>query len=838
MVCFLLVMLGLAPAVSRAQHPTDLSGNQRYTMFPVAVDATTGLPVVSASSGAPDPNTPVEASYACPSVTLTACGASVDNTQTVHTDLGDFVQANVVLGGIVNSGVCDTTPGGVGIIDHIQVLVDGQTYPYDGGPTGNIPVTVQKDATGHGAGSSLYRPYAYQGTFSVSLPMGLAPGWHVVSVVATDPIQNFTGGTVCDLHIGGEFSDSSVMTYHAEVQQEPPALPAVYQPVVLCVLAPPAAIRREGFRVSLDASPEDQARGAATTAVPVVKLGNSYYVEDLQTKKPLVALILAGGNSTLSSGAAPMEQESASMAAGNAMTPDAAASGGSAHFLSMSSNATLAGNAGQFGRGLVVGAWGGVTGVFQGAWSLVKDWKSWWRLTPAGMMFSQEMYYSDKQNRIQAWVQYKQVGALYEELHDMSVAAFQNDFSIANDIVAKEGKSVYMKGMCKRWQAILWAYATVLQDVMSDLKRDTPFIAGTATGRVVFEILLFVGLKGAGRAAEAGGEASRLARGAAEAAEAANEMGAVGKIGALRELENILDEAGLKTAAAKCGQVINVLGCFVAGTTVQMADGTYRAIETIRIGDRVLSRNPAAGKLEARRVVRTSVRHVHSVLRLQFADSRGHRMTITTTTEHPFFVKGRGFVRAGSLGIGTQIVTRAGPCATITATRIMTRVAGYTVYNLTVEADHTYFVGKLAGGVWVHNGLLCGPGLEGLVNELAKILGAKYASLAEGDCDIVADRVADAMAPFKQVLGAKTIEILDMRYPHRIMQMMTADGRVISTLRGTTEPYHTVVAVDGMIYDRLTFEKFGMRVGGLPIGAYRKLIMAGENMIFTVVKTY
>jgi hypothetical protein len=138
----------------------------------------------------------------------------------------------------------------------------------------------------------------------------------------------------------------------------------------------------------------------------------------------------------------------------------------------------------------------------------------------------------------------------------------------------------------------------------------------------------------------------------------------------------------------------------------------------------------------------------------------------------------------------------------------------------------------------VHNGLLCGPGLEGLVNELAKILGAKYASLAEGDCDIVADRVADAMAPFKQVLGAKTIEILDMRYPHRIMQMMTADGRVISTLRGTTEPYHTVVAVDGMIYDRLTFEKFGMRVGGLPIGAYRKLIMAGENMIFTVVKTY
>ena len=82
-------------------------------------------------------------------------------------------------------------------------------------------------------------------------------------------------------------------------------------------------------------------------------------------------------------------------------------------------------------------------------------------------------------------------------------------------------------------------------------------------------------------------------------------------------------------------------------------------------------------------------------------------MTITTTTEHPFYVKGRGFVRAGSLGIGTQIVTRAGPSATVTATRIMTRAAGYTVYNLTVDGDHTYFVGKLAGGVWVHNAELC-----------------------------------------------------------------------------------------------------------------------------------
>ena len=31
-------------------------------------------------------------------------------------------------------------------------------------------------------------------------------------------------------------------------------------------------------------------------------------------------------------------------------------------------------------------------------------------------------------------------------------------------------------------------------------------------------------------------------------------------------------------------------------------------------------------------------------------------------------------------------------------------VKPYTVYNLTVEDDHTFFVGSAGGGTWVHNG--------------------------------------------------------------------------------------------------------------------------------------
>jgi hypothetical protein len=70
-------------------------------------------------------------------------------------------------------------------------------------------------------------------------------------------------------------------------------------------------------------------------------------------------------------------------------------------------------------------------------------------------------------------------------------------------------------------------------------------------------------------------------------------------------------------------------------------------------------------------------------------------------------------VEAGSLGIGTSIVTRAGPqmaVASVTWEKNKAQelasgggLGGYTVYNLTVDGDHTFFVGITGGGTWVHN---------------------------------------------------------------------------------------------------------------------------------------
>ena len=136
--------------------------------------------------------------------------------------------------------------------------------------------------------------------------------------------------------------------------------------------------------------------------------------------------------------------------------------------------------------------------------------------------------------------------------------------------------------------------------------------------------------------------------------------------------------------------------CFAAGTQVQMADGSTKPIEQVKEGDSVLSRDESSGKTEAKKVKRLFERQADATLLLHF--SNGEK--IETTKEHPFYVQGKGFTPAGELGIGTSIVTRAGPSVTLVSA---TPGKAQTVYNFEVEEFHSYFVGSSDGGLWVHN---------------------------------------------------------------------------------------------------------------------------------------
>jgi len=135
-------------------------------------------------------------------------------------------------------------------------------------------------------------------------------------------------------------------------------------------------------------------------------------------------------------------------------------------------------------------------------------------------------------------------------------------------------------------------------------------------------------------------------------------------------------------------------GCFIAGTPVHMADGSSTTIENVHDGDKVISRDPVTGKTEIKTVLNTTVHQVHDLVILHFAGKKHGREidSVTATPVHPFYVKGIGFVPAGQLAVGNNIVTRAGPNVVIVKIEDVHLEKSVPVYNLTVSDDHTYFV--------------------------------------------------------------------------------------------------------------------------------------------------
>ena len=132
-----------------------------------------------------------------------------------------------------------------------------------------------------------------------------------------------------------------------------------------------------------------------------------------------------------------------------------------------------------------------------------------------------------------------------------------------------------------------------------------------------------------------------------------------------------------------------------------------RSIEEVRVGDYVLAKaeGDAGDDVELRRVTEV-FRYTKDHLRvLSFVTADGREQVIKTTDEHPFYVEGRGWIGASGLLVGDRILQLDGGYATLASTLREEHAAGVTVYNFTVEGDHTYFVDdEVAGGaVWVHN---------------------------------------------------------------------------------------------------------------------------------------
>lgn len=136
-------------------------------------------------------------------------------------------------------------------------------------------------------------------------------------------------------------------------------------------------------------------------------------------------------------------------------------------------------------------------------------------------------------------------------------------------------------------------------------------------------------------------------------------------------------------------------GCFTGDTPVLMADGLTKTIDSIAVGDRVMARDEKTGTTTAGAVARIFRHHVAETLLLQMQGGE----VIETTAAHRFAAEEQGFVSAGQLRPGDRLSTHDDQGAEVVSTG--SRSAEVTVYNLSVERFHTFFIG--GAGLWVHN---------------------------------------------------------------------------------------------------------------------------------------
>lgn len=168
-----------------------------------------------------------------------------------------------------------------------------------------------------------------------------------------------------------------------------------------------------------------------------------------------------------------------------------------------------------------------------------------------------------------------------------------------------------------------------------------------------------------------------------------------------------LDSKGGAWGGMKDGRSVDLLAqpraygsCFLPDTLVKTRDGSRR-IADIRVGDHVASRDEHMpdGPVRFRPVTHALVHEHKSVLDIDIRYPGGATERISATAEHPFHVRGAGWVEAGDLKVGDILDT--GDATSCAVEAIEAGEADVTVHNLTVDEDHTYFVGL--GNIWVHN---------------------------------------------------------------------------------------------------------------------------------------
>jgi RHS repeat-associated protein len=217
-------------------------------------------------------------------------------------------------------------------------------------------------------------------------------------------------------------------------------------------------------------------------------------------------------------------------------------------------------------------------------------------------------------------------------------------------------------------------------------------LRGTSFGEAVVNSVV-AGIIGAG----AGAAGNRIARSVVRSSQSVIRpitRGVTGQVDDLfRTVGRYVDDIA-RSVRGQCG-----FNSFSASTVVLTPDG-YKAISELEVGDMVLAYNQATNEVVEETITAVHV-HTDPVIIHLVIDGE----LIETTPEHPFFTRDEGWVAAENLDEGDAVMTAALDFGSVESVTVLDQPQ--TMYNLTVDDAHTFFVGT---GDWlVHN---CPPQLE------------------------------------------------------------------------------------------------------------------------------
>ena len=133
--------------------------------------------------------------------------------------------------------------------------------------------------------------------------------------------------------------------------------------------------------------------------------------------------------------------------------------------------------------------------------------------------------------------------------------------------------------------------------------------------------------------------------------------------------------------------------CLAGGTPILTQRGPI-AIERIRIGDLVIAKHFETGEVRFQPVLRTTIREPERLIRITLAENaEGKSQVIRASGGHPFWVSGKGWVRARELDEGMRLhgLERFTQVKEVEVEEKATKT-----YNLVVADFHSYFVGSEA----------------------------------------------------------------------------------------------------------------------------------------------